>query len=56
MELGVHRSPFGLLYDGEGRLLRKGLVETREDLLALVDKQPASANANIVRRELAPVR
>lgn len=56
MELGVHRSPFGLLYDSSGRLARKGLVETREDLLALVDEEPVVENANIVRRETVAMR
>lgn len=60
MELGVHRSPFGLLYDTTGTLVRKGLVESREDLLALVDETPVGAHANIVsnivRRDAVVVR
>ncbi len=50
MELGVHRAPFGLLYDQGGRLVRKGLIESRDDLLALLDEElGAGANAHIVR-------
>jgi hypothetical protein len=50
MELGVHRAPFGLLYDQEGALVRKGLIEGRDDLLALLAEAPgAEANAHIVR-------
>ena len=32
---GVHRNPFGLLYDAQGTLMRKGLVVGAEDLRAL---------------------
>jgi hypothetical protein len=45
MGLGVHRTPFGLLYDEDGALLRKGLVEGQDDLLALVGEAGASAAA-----------
>lgn len=48
MELGVHRSPFGLLYDSSGMLVRKGLIESREALLALVDEEPGAVHATIV--------
>ncbi len=50
MELDVHRAPFGLLYDRDGRLVRKGLIEDRDDLLALLDEGPGTGtNAHIVR-------
>jgi len=36
MGLGIHRNPFGLLYDGEGRLVRKGMMTTDGELLAVL--------------------
>ena len=36
MGLDVHRTPFGLLYDEHGILIRKGLLVGHEDLLALL--------------------
>ncbi len=36
MGLDVHRTPFGLLYDEHGTLIRKGLLAGHEDLLALL--------------------
>lgn len=47
---GVHRSPFGLLYDGEGLLVRKGVIHGREEFLALLGDEtaPTEACAHIV--------
>jgi methylamine dehydrogenase accessory protein MauD len=42
---GVHRSPFGLLYDEQGTLVRKGVLEGREDLLALLGSESATPSA-----------
>jgi len=57
MELGVHRAPFGLLYDQGDRLVRKGLIEDRDDLLALLDEEPgAGTNTHIVRELPAATR
>jgi hypothetical protein len=53
MGLGVHRTPFGLLYDADGALLRKGLIEGGDDLLALLGDAAASAEAR--RRMYPPV-
>jgi methylamine dehydrogenase accessory protein MauD len=36
MGLDIHRAPFGLLYDEHGTLIRKGVVERHDDLLALL--------------------
>src|ERR1051326_4695258 len=49
MGLDVHRPPFGLLYDEHGILIRKGLIERHEDLLALLGdgSAPERAQANI---------
>ena len=40
MGLDVHRTPFGLLYDEHGTLIRKGLLAGHEDLLALLGDGP----------------
>lgn len=62
MELGVHRAPFGLLYDRDGKLVCKGLAEDGDDLTALVDaglggeaptEATAATAAKIVREERA---
>jgi hypothetical protein len=37
-QFGVHRSPFGLLYDPEGILVGKGIVSSDEDLRGLLEK------------------
>jgi hypothetical protein len=55
MELGVHRAPFGLLYDRDGRLVAKGLIEDGDDLMALIGAAPdetlgEASRAKIVRR------
>jgi methylamine dehydrogenase accessory protein MauD len=47
MELGVHRAPFGLLYDESGILIRKGLVEGEEDLAALLGDESAPEEAQM---------
>lgn len=47
MELGVHRAPFGLLYDEQGLLMRKGLVESEEDLAALLGDEGVSETARM---------
>jgi methylamine dehydrogenase accessory protein MauD len=45
MGLDVHRAPFGLLYNEYGILIRKGLLEGHEDLLALLGDRSASIKA-----------
>jgi methylamine dehydrogenase accessory protein MauD len=45
MGLSVHRTPFGLLYDEQGILVRKGGLEGHEDLLALLGDRSASLEA-----------
>ncbi|HLX56642.1 MAG TPA: hypothetical protein VKR83_06435 [Ktedonobacteraceae bacterium] len=45
MGLDIHRTPFGLLYNEQGTLIRKGLVEGQEDLLALFGDGSAPVNA-----------
>lgn len=49
MSFDVHRTPFGLLYDRHGNLVRKGIVEGQEDILALLGDTSVSltAQANI---------
>ncbi|HLX58778.1 MAG TPA: hypothetical protein VKR83_17295 [Ktedonobacteraceae bacterium] len=49
MELNVHRTPFGLLYNDHGILIRKALLEGQEDLLALLGDgaAPVRAQANV---------
>lgn len=42
---GVHRSPFGLLYDRQGMLIRKGVIHGREELLALLGDTSVSSEA-----------
>ncbi len=45
-ELGVHRSPFALLYGSDGRLIQKRETHNYDDLLALVSEElPATARA-----------
>ena len=39
MEFDIHRNPFGLLYDERGTLVRKGIVENWEDVLALLEEK-----------------
>ena len=52
MGLDVHRTPFGLLYDEHSTLIRKGLVEGYEDLLALLGDRsaPERAQAHVFPR------
>jgi methylamine dehydrogenase accessory protein MauD len=52
MGLDVHRTPFGLLYDEHGTLIRKGLLERHEDLLALLGDRsaPGKAQDNVFPR------
>jgi methylamine dehydrogenase accessory protein MauD len=45
MGLDIHRTPFGLLYDEHSTLIRKGLVEGHEDLLALLGDGSVSDTA-----------
>ena len=45
MGLDIHRTPFGLLYDEQGILIRKGFVGGHEDLLALLGGDPVSDSA-----------
>jgi methylamine dehydrogenase accessory protein MauD len=49
MGLDIHRTPFGLLYDEQSTLMRKGLVEGQEDLLALLgdESAPVTAQAHV---------
>lgn len=42
MGLDVHRAPFGLLYNENGTLMRKGVVGNRDDLFALLGDRPVS--------------
>ncbi len=42
---GVHRSPFALLYDTQGILVRKGIVEREEDFLALLGNPSVTVSA-----------
>src|SRR5262249_32864092 len=52
MGLNVHRAPFGLLYDEEGILVRKGLIESADDLSALLGdaSAPEMALAHVYPR------
>jgi hypothetical protein len=52
MGLDIHRTPFGLLYDEHSTLIRKGLLEGYEDLLALLGdgSVPGTAQANVFPR------
>jgi methylamine dehydrogenase accessory protein MauD len=45
MGLGIHRTPFGLLYDEHGILIRKGVLEGQEDILALLGDGSVSDTA-----------
>jgi hypothetical protein len=45
MGLGIHRTPFGLLYDEHGILIRKGVLEGQEDILALLGDESVSDTA-----------
>ncbi len=49
MGLDVHRTPFGLLYNEHGTLIRKGLLVGHEDLLALLGdgSVPLTAQAHV---------
>jgi methylamine dehydrogenase accessory protein MauD len=49
MGLDVHRTPFGLLFDEQGDLIRKGLLEGHEDVLALLGDAsvPVIAQAHV---------
>jgi hypothetical protein len=46
MGFGVHGSPYGLLYDAAGVLVRKGIVTDHEELLALVGGAPRAVIAS----------
>jgi hypothetical protein len=54
MELGIHGTPFGLLYDEHGILIRKGIIEEQEDLLALLGEEsaPETAQAHVFPRSV----
>lgn len=41
LDFDVHRTPFGLLYDGQGILVRKGLASAYEDIQALLGDSSA---------------
>jgi methylamine dehydrogenase accessory protein MauD len=43
--LGVHRNPFGLLYDEGGILVRKGVIKNRDELRALLGDPTATPEA-----------
>lgn len=47
MGLDIHRTPFGLLYNEYGTLIRKGLVGDQEDLLALLGDGSAPDTAQV---------
>ncbi|GAC1388299.1 MAG: hypothetical protein NVSMB33_17890 [Ktedonobacteraceae bacterium] len=42
---GIHHTPFGLLYDVDGTLIRKGIVGDADDLLALLGDRSAPETA-----------
>lgn len=48
-DAGIHHTPFGLLYDEHGTLIRKGLVGEKDDLLALLGDHsaPETAQAHV---------
>ena len=52
MGLDIHRTPFGLLYDEHGTLIRKGVIGKHEDLLALLGDEsvPDTAQAHVFPR------
>lgn len=52
MGLDIHRTPFGLLYNDHGTLIRKGVIGEQEDLLALLGEGSVSdaAQAHIFPR------
>jgi methylamine dehydrogenase accessory protein MauD len=52
MEISVHRTPFGLLYDEQGLLIRKGLIEGEEDLAAVLgdESAPEAARTHVYPR------
>jgi methylamine dehydrogenase accessory protein MauD len=56
MGFDVHRTPFGLLYEAHGTLIRKGLVEGQEDLLALLGdtSAPVTAQAHVFPQLVSP--
>lgn len=43
--LNLHQSPFGLLYDDRGRLVRKGMATNSDDLAALLGDMSAPPEA-----------
>lgn len=45
MGLDIHRTPFGLFYNEQGTLIRKGGLEGHDDLLALLGDGSASLEA-----------
>jgi methylamine dehydrogenase accessory protein MauD len=45
MGFDIHRTPFGLLYDEQGILIRKGVLEGHEDVLALLGDRSVSLTA-----------
>lgn len=48
-QFDVHRSPFGLLYDEQGHLIRKGVVQELEDIQALLGDTsvPLAVQSNV---------
>ncbi len=56
MGLDIHRTPFGLLYDEHGTLIRKGVVEGHEDLLALLGdgSVPGTVQARVPTPDAIP--
>jgi len=45
VDFDIHRAPFGLLYDRQGMLVRKGIIVDRDDLLALLGDTSAPTPA-----------
>lgn len=52
MGLNIHSTPFGLLYDEHGLLIRKGIISEQEDLQALLGEvsAPEKAQAHVFPR------
>ncbi len=47
LSFSVHRTPFGLLYDENGTLTRKGILNSSEDLPALLGDASAPKPAHM---------
>lgn len=47
MSLGVHRNPFGLFYDTQGVLIRKGIILGEDELRIIVGEEPTQESARL---------